>query len=88
MSPNLILSLVLLIFSIPVGFLLAHLARDELIQGRKWFKRVIVLALVTGIVLVFMQEYPGVLTCVFILIAAYISYKKSFDTNWTRKRIN
>ena len=77
--------LVVLLIAIPVGFLIAWLARDELIVGRKWFKALMVLALITGIILAFLQEYAIVLTCIFMFIVAFVSYRKSFDKKWTKK---
>ena len=84
---NLILTLILLVLSIPTGFLIAYMARDELVQGRKWFITLILLSLFTGIVLLIARSYAGVLACLFIVMVALISYKKSFDAKWTIKRI-
>jgi ABC-type Fe3+ transport system permease subunit len=84
---NLLLSITLLLLSIPLGFLIAWLARDELLQGRKWFQRIIALAFLAGIALGVLQEYAGTLTCAFIIVVAYISYRKSFDKKWTKKEI-
>ena len=77
--------LLLLALSLPVGFLIAYLARDELIMGRIWFKRIMALGICALLVLFFLKEFAGALTCAFIIVVAYISYRKSFDATWTKK---
>ncbi len=78
---------IILLLGIPVGFLIAYLANDELVAGRRWFKTVMMFSLVVGVVFMLWNNWAIVLTCGFILIVAGISLWKSFDRKWTRKRI-
>ena len=80
-----LIELIILTVSVPVGFLLAWMARDELIQGRKWFKVIIIASFLAGIWFFLTDFNAGVYTCAFILIATFVSYWKSFDRKWTRK---
>ena len=72
--------LILLLLAIPVGFLIAWLARDELIQGRIYLKILSFLAFVSMIY--FAYDEVVVLTCGFIAIVSWISFLKSFDSKW------
>ena len=74
------LDLILLLSSIPVGFLIAWFARDELIQGRDYLFFLLILTFI-GII-VFLKSETVVLTLGFICITAWISYLKSFDSKW------
>ena len=85
---NILLSVLLLVLSVPVGFLIAWHARDELVQGRKWFKIIMNVAELAVLILVALDELAGVLTCAFIIVVAYVSYRKSFDKKWTKKRVS
>ena len=80
-----ILEIIILILAIPAGLLLAWMARDELLMGRKWFKLIVVLSFILSIVFLIMKEIAVFLTLMFILIVTAISYKKSFDKMWMRK---
>jgi len=81
---NIILSVVILLLSIPIGFLIAHLTREELRQGRKWFLMIILICLIGLIITLFMSIYYLTLTFAFIIILTWISYWKSFDKKWVR----
>ena len=39
---------IILLAAIPVGYLIAYLAKDELIQGRKWFRILIIAGFLAG----------------------------------------
>ncbi len=77
---------ILLILAIPVGFLIAWLARDELIQGRKYL--MVLEALCFSLIIIFLSNETIVLTLGFMSIVGWISYLKSFDKKWAvvRKR--
>ena len=70
----------LLLLSIPVGFLIAWLARDELIQGRNYLLVLLILTFIGMII--FLRNETVVLTLGFICITTWISYLKSFDSKW------
>jgi ABC-type Fe3+ transport system permease subunit len=80
------IEIIVLLLSIPVGYLIAYLARDELVQGRKWFKVLMILAVVVGGWFALRKNYTVVLTAAFILIVTFISHWKSYDGVWTRRR--
>ena len=86
MVTRVLLDIVILILAIPVGFLLAWLARDELVSGRKWFRRIIISALIIGGWFYLIDEKTVALTCLFIIIVTYVSYIKSFDKRWAKQR--
>lgn len=79
--------ILVLFLAVPVGYLIAYFANDELVDGRKWFKILIALALITG----GWAYYAGLrfitLTCVFIIIVAAISLIKSRDKKWTKRKL-
>ena len=81
-----ILEIIVLILAIPVGYLLAWMARDELISGRKWFKIIILLSLILSIIFLILKEIVIFFTLIFILIVTLISFIKSSDRKWTRER--
>lgn len=74
------LDFILLLLAIPVGFLIARLARDELIQGRNYLLTLIILCFV--LMSVFLGNEVFVLTLGFMSIVGWISYLKSFDIKW------
>ena len=67
------LQIVLLVLAIPVGFLIAWMARDELKQGRKWF-RVLVIGCLLGVIWFWLtKNYVISWTLGFIGIVALVS---------------
>ncbi|MEK6847257.1 MAG: hypothetical protein AABY16_03760 [Nanoarchaeota archaeon] len=74
----------LLILAVPIGFLIARLARDELIQGRNYLLILMVLCFV--LMIVFLRNETFVLTLGFMSIVGWISYLKSFDSKWAVER--
>ena len=82
-----ILEVIILILAFPVGYLIAYWTRDELIQGRKWFKMIIIASILGGFWFFIIGEDYISLTLIFILISTFISYLKSHDKKWTKKRI-
>lgn len=79
------LTIIILALAIPAGYLIAWLARDELVDGRKWFKILILIsAFLFGFFLLGEQRYVA-WTGLFILVVSFISLIKSFDKKWTGK---
>ena len=74
------LDFILLLLAIPVGFLIARLARDELINGRNYLLTLIVLCFI--LIVIFLKNEVFVLTLGFMSIVSWISYLKSFDIKW------
>jgi ABC-type antimicrobial peptide transport system permease subunit len=73
---KILLTLMTLILAIPAGYLLAYLTKDELKQGRKWFKLLAILSLILGIIFSFFNLTIS-LSLAFIFIVSFISYWKS-----------
>ena len=82
-----ILEIITLLLAIPAGYLIAWLANDELVMGRKWFIALIVLSIVTGIVFYFLDKVYVTLTNSFIIIVTFISLIKSYDKKWIIRKI-
>jgi len=80
------LEVAILILAIPTGFLIAWLAKDELIQGRKWFKAIIILAIITGAWFFLTDQLIVTWTSAFVIIVSYISLHKSHDKKWTKRK--
>ena len=80
------LEIIVLVLAIPVGFLIAWLARDELLQGKPYFRILMIISILTGIW--FWLTGFMVITWIagFIFIVSLISLVKSEDKRWTKKR--
>ncbi len=76
----------LLILGVPAGYWIAWMCRDELVQGRKWFLTLMVISVIFSIISLFFLEFSYFFSCLFIAIISGVSYWKSFDKNWTRRR--
>ncbi len=85
MDSNLLLAVVLLT-SIPVGFLIAWMSRDELKAGRKWFFALTTISFLLAIIFYFFKNITLALTMIYIFVVSLISYIKSFSASWTRIR--
>ena len=71
-----IMEIILLVFAIPTGLLIAWMAKDELKQGRKWFKLLVVSSLAVGLLSWIYNLAYIALTCAFIAIVSSISLLK------------
>lgn len=78
--------IILLLCAIPTGFLISWMARDELIQGRKWFIALIGVSAIAGIALFSLKLNAEGFTCIFVAIVSGVSYWKSFDKKWTKRK--
>jgi uncharacterized membrane protein len=87
MTSELIINIVLLIIAVPVGLLIAYLCRDELVEGRKWFRIIVLMGIILGIWFYIRGQTYISLTLFFIAIAALVSHIKSYDKKWTKKKI-
>ncbi|MEK6800767.1 MAG: hypothetical protein AABY10_02400 [Nanoarchaeota archaeon] len=81
---NLLLVFLAIILSIPVGYLIAWLCKEELLAGRNWFKLLCVLSFFSGIISLIFRNYEVFLTCVIIVIISAISLAKGYDKRWLR----
>ena len=80
-----IINIAILMLSIPAGYLIAWLARDELIMGRIWFKVLIIMSMLIGIIFYFFDRIYISLSAAFIVIVSAISLMKSYDKKWIKK---
>ncbi len=74
--------IIILLLAIPSGYLIAWLARDELIVGRKWFRVLIILSIIVGIWFYLVDVIYVSWTAGFIFIVSLISLMKSNDEKW------
>jgi len=87
LSKMMILYIIILVLAFPAGYLLAYLARDELIAGRKWFMLLAVLSLVFSVILSltnFSFKFPSILSLFFIVIISLMAMWKSHDKKWVK----
>jgi len=83
---NLIYTLILLA-AFPAGYLLAWLARDELVAGKKWFLLLAVVSLATAVVISFTDflfKFPIILVLFFIIIICLVAVWKSYDKRFVK----
>ena len=82
-----LIKITILLLAIPIGYLIAWLAKDELILGRKWFKLIILTSIILGIVYYFIGNFIIMLTNLFIAILGVVSLMKSYDKRLTKSKI-
>ncbi|MEK6844077.1 MAG: hypothetical protein AABX83_01480 [Nanoarchaeota archaeon] len=80
-----VIEIIILLLAIPTGYLIAWLANDELVIGRKWFTALIIFSFLSGFIFYFIDKIYITLTNVFIIVVAFISLMKSYDKKWIRK---
>jgi hypothetical protein len=71
----------------PAGYLLAWLARDELVAGRRWFLFLSAVSFLAAIVIVFIEfslKFVIILSLFFIIIISQVAVWKSYDKRWVR----
>lgn len=83
---NIIFELFIVLLSVPTGYLVSYMARDELIQGRKWFKAIIMIFVILGTWFFLTGKEHIAFTSLFIVIMAFISYVKSYDKKFISKK--
>jgi len=72
-----IIEIILLILGIPVGLLIAWMCKDELKQGFRWFRMLVILSLVLALFFWIYGIGYIALTCAFIAIVSLISVIKA-----------
>ena len=71
------LEIIVLILAIPAGYLIARMSHDELKAGREWFRGLVILSIIFGLLFYVIGERTIVWTTGFIFIATLISLVKS-----------
>jgi len=77
------LSIFILILAIPSGYLLAWLCKEELKNGRKWLKTIIIISLILSPLTYIYNKVIG-LTLLFFGIITAISFWKSYDNKFLK----
>jgi uncharacterized protein YacL len=72
-----LIELIILILGIPVGLLIAWMCKDELKQGFRWFRMLVILSLVLALFFWLYGLGYIALTCGFIAIVSLISVIKA-----------
>ena len=79
-----LLYFIILVSSLIVGYLLAWLCKDEIIE-RKWFYILLgVVVLVFIVSLIFYRDLVWLLTLVYFIVVILISIWKSFDKKFVK----
>ena len=84
---SVILVLVILITSLPLGYLLAWLTKEELVSGRKYFLWLIItsfIALVVVLMINIESKSAILLALIYIAITSGVSLLKSYDKKFVR----
>lgn len=69
-----IVEIILLLSAVPMGLLLARLTREELKDGRKYFKVVFYVSFIIGMMLMFYNLKIESFSLIYLGIIAFISY--------------
>ena len=72
---KLLFGILVLILGIPIGNFLARVTKDELKQGKKWFKLIVVLSLILGLIGLIISNDILMFTFFFIAIVTSQSLK-------------
>lgn len=76
MLTNLLVVLTLLT-AIPVGLLIAWLTKEELRDGQKWFKLVVLLSCVGSVAFLILKNEIVALSLVYMAIVSYMSVRRA-----------
>ena len=74
--------------SLPVGYLLAYLTREEIRGYRKYFALLIAVSLLIALILAFFnikEKLAIILTLVYVAVVSFVSYVKSFDKRFVKQ---
>jgi len=83
---KILLNIFLLITAIPVGYFLAWLCKDELVDGRKWFKIILVCLFVCLVLfLIFFRNMNAILSVSYMIIVTFIAFMKGQDKKFVGK---
>ena len=77
-------SFLFLLTAIPIGFLIAFLARDELLAGRTWFRGLVLTGILGAGWFALTGKVAIAWTILYLAVLAFIAYCKGFDGKWTK----
>lgn len=83
-----LLQIILIGIGIGIGFLIARLARDELVEGRPYFKILIIVCIIGVIGSWIYGKSVWAWMFGFIEIVTLVSFVKSYDRKFVRKRLD
>jgi len=82
---TILLNIFILLTAVPAGYFLAWLCKDELVDGRKWFKIILYCLFVILIgVLIFYRSLNVILAVVYMIIVTFIALWKGKDKKFLR----
>ncbi len=76
--------IIVALLAIPLGFLLAYIARDELVQRRKWFSLLFVVSFLLSLLFYLLRMAEINLILLFVSVVTIISYIKSYDKKFVK----
>ena len=74
---KLVIGVVFLLLAWPIGYFLAKMTKEELKQGKKWFKLIILLSLVGALVSLFYRDDAFLFSFLFMALVTGMSLKKN-----------
>jgi len=83
-----LISIGVLALGIPVGNILSKLTREELKNGRKYFKTIVILSLIGAVISLIFGNDPLLFGFLFIAIVTSRSLKRNFKSAMFIKREN
>ncbi len=82
---TIMLSFGVLLTALPIGWMLAWLCKDELVQGRKWFVRIIISFSALFLAsLIFYRNVSVLFSLSYMVVVTYVSLHKSKDEKFVR----
>jgi len=82
---QILLSVLLLVTAVPIGLLLAWLCKDELVDGRKWFRLIIYVSAILFLICLFVYNSIIVLgSFVYLMILSAVALKKSYNKKFVK----
>jgi len=83
---KILLNILVMLTSIPAGYFLAWLCKDELVDGRKWFKIILICFFVTLVLLlIFFRNLNAILSVSYMIIVTFIALLKGRDKKFLRR---
>jgi len=83
---KILFNILILLTAIPAGYVLAWLCKDELVDGRKWFKIILECLFAALIFLLFLSKnVNAILAVVYMIIVTFIAIFLSKDKRFLKR---
>lgn len=83
---KILFNILILLTAIPAGYVLAWLCKDELVDGRKWFRIILTcLSIVLILILIFYRDLNAILAIVYMIIVTFIAILLGKDKKFLRR---